>query len=370
MKHEVEAVLLFVAELTGSYEAGTGTVVDKIECGKQDYIQNNLLNLDLNLEEDRKELHANIWLERLYRELDEYFNIGQGNPTSRFLAFDTNRYRSLFKWSVPVELDASASMLQYMGLLLNDKRLMTMTNIIGETLEDPWKLKGIPRFTLKKAATPMLYGSSKQPHELWQDAGISYTKEHLDLYNQEMKNGAFGVANLFKEFVLNNTNPKPEMEVNINGEEFSITCNRYRKVGEKTKAYKAWDTNDNKYNIVLHTDTKKVPDLKQFRRYFLTLLIHNLDSQVCDNVTRKLMNNYGWGIPIHDAILCSPAAARDVRKWYSLELKKIWKYRKQILNNYFNSIGITAAAQSQWIDLQAKIHQFEGTLEVNPMALK
>ena len=47
-------------------------------------------------------------------------------------------------------------MLQYMGILLNDKRLMEMTNVIGDTLQDPWKLEGMSRLMLKTAATPML----------------------------------------------------------------------------------------------------------------------------------------------------------------------------------------------------------------------
>jgi hypothetical protein len=48
------------------------------------------------------------------------------------------------------------AMLQYEGLLTGDKRLLEMTNVIGETLEDPWKLEGMSRKMLKKAATPML----------------------------------------------------------------------------------------------------------------------------------------------------------------------------------------------------------------------
>jgi hypothetical protein len=257
-----------------------------------------------------------------------------------------------------------------MGILLNDERLMSMTNIIGETLQDPWDLEGMPRLMLKKAATPMLYGSSKQCHELWQDNNMSYTPEQILIYTKEMADGAFGVANLFKEFIINNAKPKAEMKVNINGEVFSVSCNRFRNIGQKTKAYKVWDTIDKKYNKVLHTDTKKIPDLKQFRRYFVTLLIHNLDSQVADAVTQKLMDKYGSAIPIHDAILCSPAAALDVREWYATEIAKIHANRKTILKDFFESIGITGASQSQWTDLKSKVKQFEGDLDVNLMALK
>jgi hypothetical protein len=371
MRTECEAVFLFIAELTGSFKPGSGTVKDKIKSGQQDYIQNNFHVLDLNDEEDRKDLHENVWLERLYAELDEYFNIPAPDATMRGLSISTKNYRTdSYKWSVPIELDASASMLQYEGLLTGDERLLSMTNVIGDTLEDPWKLEGMPRLMLKKAATPMLYGSSQACHELWQNNGIEYTKDDIERYTTEMAEGPFGVANLLKEFIINNATPKAKMKVKIWNEEFEVECNRYRNVGEKTKAYKIWDSVDNAYNVIMHTDTKRVPDLQQFKRYFMTLLIHNLDSQVANTVTKKVMSKYGWGIPIHDAFIVSPAAAADVRKWYAQELTKIYKDRKTILKDYFKSIGITNAAQSQWETLKSKVKPIQGEFKANPMALK
>lgn len=372
MRTECEAVFLFIAELTGSFKAGSGNTELKIACGQTDYIKNTLHDLDLTEEEDRKELHENMWLERLYAELDEYFRIPKGDSMMRALAAMTDsRYRDeSYKWSVPIELDASASMLQYEGLLTGDKRLLNMTNVIGETLEDPWKLEGMSRMMLKKAATPMLYGSSQQCHELWQNNGISYTAEDIDRYTKEMADGPFGVANLLKEFIINNADPKTNMKVKIWNEEFEVSCNRYRNIGEKTRAYKIWDSIDERYNIVMHTDTKKVPDLKQFKRYFMTLLVHNLDSQVANTVIGKVMEKYGWGIPIHDAFIVSPAAAADTRRWYAEELEKIYENRQSILQNFFRSIGITSAAKKQWDDLSAKIVPFEGTFKASHMALK
>lgn len=374
MKTEVNAVMLFIAELTGSFVPGSGTVKTKIACGQQAYVSNNLHTVDLNDEEDRKELHENIWLERLYDELDHYFKIPDcaNKRMVRALSVDTSiSYREEgYKWTVPLELDASASMLQYMGILLGDKRLMEMTNVIGDTLEDPWKLEGMSRAMLKTAATPQLYGSSQACHTLWQDGGMNYTAEDVALYQEEMKDGAFGVANLLKEFIINNSAPKATMKVKIWNEEFEISCNRFRNVGEKTKAYKIWDSIDKQYNIVLHTDTKRVPDLEQFKRYFMTLLIHNLDSQVADTVSGKIAEKYGWIIPIHDAFLISPSAAEDCRRWYAEELEKIYRDRKQILRDYFKSIGITSAALDQWATLRSKIVPLDGDIEINPMALK
>ena len=376
MKTECEAVYLFISELTGSFIAGSGTIEDKIKCGINNYIDNELHDLDLSTEEGRKELNENIWLERLYAELDDYFELtltdSEIRSTLRAMSILTcEKYRTeTYKWTVPIELDSSASMLQYMGLLLNDSRLMEMTNIIGDILEDPWKLKGLSRTKLKKAATPMLYASSKTCSDLWTKAKLKFTAKDVELYNNEISSGPLGLANMFKEFIVNNCSPKANMNIKIGKDEFGISCNRFRNVGEKTKAYKIWDSIDKQYNTVLHTDTKKVPDLEQFRRFQVTLLIHNIDSQVADNIIQKVMDKYQWGISIHDAFLISPAAAADVRKWYAEELNKIHANRESILSNFFKSIGITSAAKEQWDKVKSKVVPFEGVLSANGIALK
>jgi hypothetical protein len=371
MKTECEAIFLFIAELSGSFKPGTGNREDKINCGKNNYLDSFLHNLDLTTEDDRKDLHENVWLERLYDDLDTYFKIPAGNKLARCLCLDLGEYREeTHKWSVPLELDASASMLQYMAVLLNDRRLMEMTNVIGDTLNDPWELKGMPRAMLKEAATPMLYGSSKTCSDLWTNAKMKFTVKDVELYNKEMATGPFGLVNMFKDFLINNCQPEAVMEVKIGKEEFSISCNRYRNVGEKTKAYKIWDSIDELYNTVLHTDTKKVPDLEQFRRFFPTLLIHNLDSQTMDNVMVKVMAKHSWAIPIHDAAIVSPAAAADTRQWYGEELDNIHANRKEILKGFFKSIGISGAAKEQWDAIMARVVPFEGTLTTSSMALK
>lgn len=372
MKTEVNAIMLFIAELTGSFVAGSGTEMDKIKCGEKDYVLGNLHTLDLSTEDGRKDLHENMWLERLYAELDDYFEIpSQTKGLSRHMRIVGKCYRDeLYKWSVPLELDASASLLQYMGILLNDKRLMEMTNVIGETLEDPWKLEGMPRLMLKTAATPMFYGSSQTCSDLWRKAKIKFKPADIELYSTEMSSGPFGLVNMFKEFIINNCTPKKSMEVKIGDDEFGISCNRFRNVGEKTKAYKIWDSIDKHYNTILHTDTKKVADLEQFRRYFVTLLVHNLDSQVADYVSEKVYEKYSWVIPVHDAFLVSPAAAADVRKWYAESLDNIHANREEILKGFFKSIGITAAASEQWEKLKSKIVPFEGKFAASGMALK
>ena len=164
-------------------------------------------------------------------------------------------------------------MLQYIGALLGDKRLLTMTNCIGDTLSDPWAFEGMSRAMFKHAATPRLYGSSKPCYELWNDWNHEYTMDQVLAFNQELATGSLGLADAFKEFIINNVKPKEHMRVTIANEEFDIACNRYRNVGEETLLYDIYDTETASIRRMHHTRTKKVADLDQFRRYFVTLLI-------------------------------------------------------------------------------------------------
>lgn len=87
----VHAIYLFIAELFGVKHC---TVDEKAEQGKQAYLARKLHELDLSDQDDRDELHENIWLERIYDELDQYFG-------AQLVGLD-------HYWSVPIELDASA----------------------------------------------------------------------------------------------------------------------------------------------------------------------------------------------------------------------------------------------------------------------
>lgn len=260
-------------------------------------------------------------------------------------------------------------MLQYIGVLLNDKRLCTMTNVIGDILSDPWEFDGIPRTQFKHAATPMLYGSSKPCHELWQDKGHKYTIEQVHAFNSELATGALGLANAFKEFIINNVKPQAEMTVKIWNETFTIECNRFKQVGERTTSYDLYDSVSGKIKRIHHTTTKSEPDLEQFRRYFVTLLIHNLDSQTADTVIGKTIENFLWGMDLHDAFIVNPEAASDVRQWYADMLTKIYENRSQILADYFLSIGIGAEAQGQWNKIKEMVQPIE-SFKANLMALK
>lgn len=87
----VRAIHLFIAELLGFKE---GKKFQKAAAGIKAYQAKTLHELDYSNESDRADAHENIWLERLYDELDAYYE-----------ACEQDR---IYYWSTPIELDASA----------------------------------------------------------------------------------------------------------------------------------------------------------------------------------------------------------------------------------------------------------------------
>lgn len=276
----VKAIHLAIAELVG-FKPGQ-TPLAKEQFGQECWLKTTLHDLDLSDEEDRKEVHENIWLTRLYGELDQYFQVPtlagnihkakalQSKASLKRLTSNPNPSHS---WVTPIEADASASMLQMIGVLLNDNRLCTMTNVLGDTLSDPWDFEGIPRTMFKHAATPRIYGSTRPCHELWKDKKHDFTLKQVKDFNEELATGALGLADTLKEFIVNHCNPQPTMTVHIFNEHINIECNRFKNVGEQTNHYDIFDTDSNAIRRIAHTTTKRVPDLEQFRRFMVTCLI-------------------------------------------------------------------------------------------------
>lgn len=359
--------MLFIAELNGY---GKGTTDGKFRFGLSCYANRTLHSIDLNTDNGRAELHENIWLERLYNELDQVHDVRTSEE--RVLAIMVEEVSDSIQWTVPIEVDATSSMLQYMGALLGSKTLLTMTNCIVENaeLDDAWGVvEDTPRLAVKTIMTPRLYGSSVNALELLQ--GESKLEGHdLSGYaTKVMSSPAYGLADAFKEFILRHVVPKEEMQLHVWDEQFRVKCNHFRQIGEYTKYYKAYDTTEGKEKVFRNVHTKKVPDLKQFVRYFVTALIHNLDAQVANTVTDKVFEKYGWVIPIHDAFVIPPQAANDCKNWYAEELTKIYQDRKAILTNYFNSIGISRKASTEWANLMKRVDKVEDFV-CSPYALK
>jgi hypothetical protein len=156
------------------------------------------------------------------------------------------------------------------------------------------------------------------------------------------------------------------MRVKIWNEEFEINCNRYRNVGDYAKRYDVYSTKAGKVETIYHTHTAKVPDLKQFRRYFVTLLIHNLDSQIAN----KICLDVDSVLPIHDAFLAHPNDISSIKDVYCDMLNSIYNSRNSILSNYFGSIGIDSKASKDWSELQASIQPVNNVFSAQRTALK
>lgn len=337
-------VYLFVAELNG-YRRGTWE--EKAQFGKECY-RNRVLPAKTN-----DDLNEYIWLKRIYKEMDKYQRCGD---------------KRFFHWSVPIEVDASASMLGFMGALLGDSRLLTMTNILGEELDDPWYVEGLSREHIKKALTPKLYGSSRTPQELWTSNNLDFTSEDLSTVNDALKT-RYVAAEALKNFIISQVEPQATMKVKIWNDTFTIECNRYRRLGEVQIGYNLYCTDTGSIRKVFHTKTKAVPDLESFKRFFVTLLVHNLDAQVADTVAGKCYAKYGFCIDIHDAFVISPQAADDVRAWYGEEINKIFMNRKQILSDYFQSIGIKGKSMDAWTNVMDTVEPVE-EVQCQPSVLK
>ena len=155
------------------------------------------------------------------------------------------------------------------------------------------------------------------------------------------------------------------MKVKIWGQEFTIKCNRYKHKGDYKVRYNIFDSASNKVKTIWHMHTQNVPDLEQFRRFFVTLICHHLDSRIMDYICR----NINWIIPIHDAAIVSPIDAQETRTLYCSQIDKIHNERQTIISEYFESIGIDSSSAMDWKRVREAIITAVG-FSCQPMALK
>jgi hypothetical protein len=331
-KQGQEAILLFVAELNGYKK---GNVKDKLVYGEQCWIENKLPH----------EPHERIWAERMYKELYLY-EIAQIEGKDYY-------------WSAPIELDVAASMLQIIGALLGDEQLLTITNCISDgTLNDPWgQIPTVSRKKTKAVLMPQIYGSSKAASQLLDDAEEGYTAEEIIDLEAGINKGAYGVANAFKRFLIANCNMKEVVYPVVKGEKLEVPCNRHHVHGEKPVLYKVVDNKAKLRNLV-HWNTVKTADLKAFKRWTVTGLVHGLDARILDFILTHL----DWAVDIHDAVICNPEDAMKIRIMYADQLNEIYENRQEILNEYFKSVGVRATlkVKEEWEELKRKVTPVEG----------
>jgi len=380
----VKNKFLAIAELSGFRQ---GTVASKLTQGRECYYSRKMTGNAVH----------NIGLENTYDDLDNAFDIAN----NRFKQFIIKLYNdetrkkcdkvtlesleakveSLtdYYWKYPIEIDMSASVLGFLGLLLGHEPYLKRCNIIkSEQLHDAWGSDKITNRDQFKTIMRTLYGSNLSPVKMWQEMGIDYTADEVTAFNAELQNGELALAKAFKDFVITNCNPTETMYLNVSGEVIKTNCNHFFNKGETTIAYDLYDTATNSIKLIKHTDTIKIPNLERFRKYMVTGIIHRKDNQVEDNTVAEVIERYGWALPIHDAtILCCEAAdfARDIycngANEHQPSLRHTYVNRNAILGEYFHSIGIPATAIVKWNkEIGSKIEPVASDFEINPMVLK
>lgn len=376
----VENIYLHIGEILG-FKNGTKT--DKINYGRRCYYRKVFKQLDLNVEKDLDKLFENVWLERLYKELDTYFGIKI--PSVKHIIL--KRYRegkiSLekckevvesnntdHKWGTPVEIDMSASVLGFIGLLLGHRPFLERCNMIGNKLQDAWHHPIITNRKQFKTIMRSCYGSRKTAAEMWTEMKIPYTGDEVKAFNYELIYGELAVANAFKNFLIEESNPKEVMDLEVWNQTAKTYCNRYKHVGEKTIRYDFYDTQTDSVRRITNTTVRKVPDLNSFRRYFPTGLIHALDSQVMDRCVDYIIDKHGWCLSIHDALLVSPETATPARQKYASILEEVYENRKEILTKYMRSIGVKPAAIKRWKKVEELVVPLNEPFKCNEMVLK
>ncbi len=374
---------LFIAELLGYKQ---GNVSGKVNFGRKAYF--NRTNIDYE-EIDLDELPEYIWLERLYDELDDILNMDNWKNRATI-----GRYRNgkismteaakkleIFtgkKWYVTIEIDVSASVILMNGLILNHAPFLEKCNAIGNTLSDPWSHDVITNRIQMKTIMRKCYGSSMPANQMWQEMNIPFTAEEALAFEQELETGPLAVADKFKDFIIQNVKPQETMELNLNNQSFTIKCNKHYNVGDITNIFDFYDTNTNSIRRIHNTNTIKKADLKAFKLWFVTGLIHGLDSQIIDNTADAVMDAYDFCIDIHDALILDAEAtdyARDIycsgRNKSEPSLEQIHRDRNSILSNYFTSIGIAPSKINEWnTDVKPLIQPYSRKLKANRICLK
>lgn len=382
---------LFIAQLCGFK---SGTVEDKINFGRQCYYTEAHTHdevEDIWLQRTYIDIHNAIdnkfkfkRLKEAYAKFSTYANgtkWHRARATTLAIVLANAETQAIvannYKWQVPIEIDMSASILGYYGLLLGHKPYLNRCNITMGTLTDAWGHYIITNREQFKTSMRSMYGSQMSAKDMWNEMGIEYTEEQVIAFQYELEHGDFAPAMAMKDFIINNARMQPQMTLVINGESVLTNCNKFHNVGEITTVFDLYDSATNRVRTIHNTSIKQVPDLKSFRRYSVTGIIHNLDAQVMDNTLGLTIDKYGFAIDIHDALIECCEAVTYTRFIYangstSFEpsLAQIYRERKLILQGYFRSLNIPASAIKQWEQVMALVVPLDTDLIVNPMVLK
>ena len=348
---QLDDIFLFIAELTGSKAP---TWEQKKFDGMEAYFARTLHNLDLANEDDRKDLHENIWLERIYSRLTDVFDNGYAY------------------WDIPLEMDQTASIAQYVGLYTNDQRLLNKTNVINpDDLQDFWRIDGVPnRNAIKSIGTPVGYGSGQSFTKLLAAKGETLTKPEMKAVKKEFSAGAFGIIKGLKDYFNKGANvDTPTYKVDMYDESYEVVVTKFKAVGATIQAYSAYDTATDKIKIFMNHKVIRVPDYEAYRTYYATGFVHNRDAKGMDNTFVGLKALGEWAIAIHDAGLVLPGS--QFRRLFIAELNRQRAIKNKVLSAYSTSIGATTPKAAILLaKVTAKVEQLPEDATFAESALK
>ena len=319
---------LYIAELVSGFD---GDIQRKLANGKQYYAKYKLPTVDKD--DDQFEV---IWVKRIYAELDAYYA-------------DNSH-----KFTTPIELDFSASNMVIIGLLLGHSDYIDHTKYM-------WQIDGLSKLHVKYAQTPYVFGSSSPIANLWSKNGVEFTNSQLLVMRKEQVHGRFAVANKLKDIIIKHAQPTESIVLHSMKEHYRVECNRYTYVGDTTKQYVVYDSVAKVMKIITHTTTNKVPDLKQFKRYFMTGIIHNIDSQMMNYMVKSV----SWVLPIHDAGLVGINEADAFRDSAVDYMNLIYANRNDTLLNYFKSINLDKAGYQKFAQLLKYVEKLNDGKSIN-----
>jgi hypothetical protein len=310
---------LYISEMLHGHE---GNIFRKARKGRKAFSEREYLDLDTTKEKDLDDLFENVWLERIYNDLEAC----EKNPNHLVTA--------------AIEVDFSASNMTIIGLLLGHQDYVDHTKYM-------WNIEGLSKNHVKFAQTPYVFGGKKSIVVYWTDKKLEFTKEQVTTMQYEMRKGKFSVANRLKDIIIDHCHPEEFQEVNVRGHNHVVECNKHQRVLETTKQHIVYDSVKDQFSAIEHSTTVAIPDLNKFRTYFMTGLIHSVDSSVLDYICLHM----DWILPIHDAGIVSWSGATKMRKLALREMQDLRREGRSIIEYYLESINIDDKGWAKYLQL-------------------
>lgn len=265
-------------------------------------------------------------------------------------------------WSIPVEIDQSASVCSYIGAVTRNKGLLEITNSIGHgKISDPWTIGDIPRGAVK-LLQQVFYGSGKSLREIMSDEGFNAQEKDIREVMKALNSGVFKIAKMYAQ-ACKSGSPASTITVNTGVDQYTF-LNQHYKIEEVDGETRKVGIYENITYAHINPLTKKVgratfkimtkmeQDKDRARSLYPTSLIHHLDAWTMSQVVEYFHNNRLWGIPNHDAYFCSP---NDVQKVQDIVKNCLYKiYNTNVLESYLTSIGAINSEDSRKLMKEVK----------------